>query len=763
MSNPEQSAPSQPTSVVRNTVGRGKEPVTQNRATTSTLIQGIRKHSQRVKTVEEEIEVVIKKKKSSREEDDLSQPWVCEETDPFTPQIRYFNFSKTRMPSHIKTYDKKYIKDPIELHNIKQRDGEPAEDFVRKYKLESRDVKGALECIRISEFVHGITNPELIKRLHDKIPKKVDEMMRVTTSFLRGEVAASNHERKKTKQIKEMLKAGKLSHLIKELKQNNRKEQPKVAKKGETYEKDKALAILMVQPWERMARQRITQSFSPNPEIFFHPSGKMKEQKMNFMVVRSQSPYNGIIGRPGVRKLQAVPSTAHEMLKILVEGGVITLKSSKLVPLECAMVSEHEETLSAAKPIIDERVKVAINLEYQEQTVMIGSTLTGKGRNKLCGLLQRNLDIFAWNPADMTGVPRHIAEHRLNVREGCSPVRQKKRGQSAKKPSNTRRSWKTYGGRNNERKKSLPFFKTLKKCTKKSDFHWTTESKKAFKKIKQLIAEIPMLMAPMEKEELIVYLAATKETVSAILMTEREDKQMPIYFVSRALRGPELNYMSIKKMVLALVHASKRLKRSSCTGGSGAGLILTNPEGMEFTYALRFRFDATKNEAEYEALIAGLRIAEQICVKNLQANVDSRLVANQVMEHTLGEGIKARLDARSKNWMEELPHILWAHRTMIKTINGDTPFSLTYETEAVIHAEIGMPTLRTAAVDLTRNNEALEINLDLLEEKREEASTREAKSNAKIEKYYNSKVTDMSKVDKIEAKRTKPGTGMKGV
>nr|GEZ91072.1 reverse transcriptase domain-containing protein [Tanacetum cinerariifolium] len=81
---------------------------------------------------------------------------------------------------------KKYIKDPIELHNIKQRDGESTEDFVRRYKLESRDVKGAPECMRISEFVHRITNPDLIKRLHDKIPKAMDEMMRVTTSFLRG-------------------------------------------------------------------------------------------------------------------------------------------------------------------------------------------------------------------------------------------------------------------------------------------------------------------------------------------------------------------------------------------------------------------------------------------------------------------------------------------------------------------------------------------------------------------------------------------------
>ncbi|GJW84784.1 reverse transcriptase domain-containing protein [Tanacetum coccineum] len=770
---------------------------------------------------------------------------------------------------------KKCIKDPIEIHNIKQREGESTEDFVKRYKLESRDVKGAPECMRISGFVHGITNPELIKRLYDKILKTVDEMIRVTTSFLRGR-------------------------------------------------KDKALAILMVRPWERVARQRITQSFSPNPEIFFPPLGedegteattplvrfsgeiiwpigqiqllvKIGDEEhsvsawINFMVVRSSSPYNGIIGRPGVKKLQAVPSTAHGMLKILVEGGVITLKSSKLVPLKCAVVFGPEGAPSATKPIIEERIKVVINQKYPKQTVMIGSTLTEEGRNKLYGLLQRNLDIFAWKPADMTSVPRHIAEHRLNVREGCSShddswrmcvdfkdlnkacpkdgyplpeidwkveslcgfpfkcfldaykgyhqIQMAKEDEEktafitsqgifcyTKMPFGLRNAGATYQrlvdkafhkqiGRNLEvyvddlviksrtedeivrdieetfktlreinmklnpkkctfgveegmflgykvnskglkvcpdkvdavlslpspkclkdvqklngklaslnrflaksAEKSLPFFKTLKKCTKKSDFHWTTEAEEAFKQMKQLIAELPMLTAPMEKEELIVYLAAAKETVSAVLMTEREAKQMPIYFVSRALRGPELNYTSMEKLVLALVHASKRLKRyfqahpiivitdqpiqqilsrpevagrlqkwsielgeyaihyrprvsvkgqiladfiverpeedspdtpmeeeeelpepwilftdgSSCTDGSGAGLILTNPEGMEFTYALRFRFDATNNEAEYEALIAGLRIAEQMGVKNLQAILDLRLVANQV-------------------------------------------------------------------------------------------------------------------------------------
>ncbi|GJX35717.1 reverse transcriptase domain-containing protein [Tanacetum coccineum] len=243
--------------------------------------------------------------------------------------------------------------------------------------------------------------------------------------------------------------------------------------------------------------------------------------------------------------------------------------------------------------------------------------------------------------------------------------------------------------------KSLPFFKTLKKCTKKSDFQWTTEAEMAFKQMKKSIAELPMLTAPKEKEELIIYLTAAKEAISAVLMTERDGKKIPIYFVSRALQGPEINYTPMEKLILALVSTSKRLKRyfqvhiiivitdqpikqilsnpevtgrllkwsfeleehdvhyrprtsvkgqilanfimerledgpqdtpikdeeappdpwilftdgSSCTDGSGAGLIITNPEAMEFTYALRFRFDATNNEAEYKALIAGLRIA----------------------------------------------------------------------------------------------------------------------------------------------------------
>ncbi|GJR36418.1 reverse transcriptase domain-containing protein [Tanacetum coccineum] len=109
-------------------------------------------------------------------------------------------------------------------------------------------------------------------------------------------------------------------------------------------------------------------------------------------------------------------------------------------------------------------------------------------------------------------------------------------------------------------KKSLPFFKTLKKYTKKSDFLWTEEAEAVFRQMKEHIAKLPMLTALKEQEELIIYLAASKEAVIVVLMTEREARQMPIYFVSRVLRGPEVNYTSMEKLVLALVHASKRLR-----------------------------------------------------------------------------------------------------------------------------------------------------------------------------------------------------------
>ncbi|GJY90864.1 reverse transcriptase domain-containing protein [Tanacetum coccineum] len=488
---------------------------------------------------------------------------------------------------------------------------------------------------------------------------------------------------------------------------------------------------------------------------------------------------------------------------------------------------------------------------------------------------------------------------------------------------------------------------------KKSEFQWTPEAEKAFQSMKECITELPMVTVPKPKEELIMYLCVAREAISAVLLSKRDSRQMPIYFVSRVLQALEINYSPMEKVVLALVHATKRLRRyyqahptavvtdqpikqilprtsirgqvladfiaekpdeeeplvgvqteeavpepcvlfmdrSSCLEGSGARLILTSLEGKEFTYELRFEFDAS-NKAEYEALIVGLRIGEQMGIKNQITKVDSRFIANQInglykakeqsmtqyleksrtliggfekfsieqvlrsenkkadalrkitstsfahltkqvlvetlkrksieereilammeeeeycwmtplveylTEGTLPAKIKkARTikimerqfamingvlyrksflelwlrfglpgeiisdngkrfkDNPFKDWceklnirqrfasVEEVPHVLWAHRTMVKTSNGDTPFALTYGTEAVIPVEIGMPSLRCAEVNQAKNDKGILLNLDILEERREKAAVREARSKAKMEKYYNAKVRSTS-------------------
>nr|GFD21758.1 reverse transcriptase domain-containing protein [Tanacetum cinerariifolium] len=90
---------------------------------------------------------------------------------------------------------KKYVKDPVEIHDIKQMDGESIKDFIERFKKETGCMKGAPECMRISEFMHGVNNPELTKRLNEHVPKTMEEMMITTTAFIRGEAAAASKKK----------------------------------------------------------------------------------------------------------------------------------------------------------------------------------------------------------------------------------------------------------------------------------------------------------------------------------------------------------------------------------------------------------------------------------------------------------------------------------------------------------------------------------------------------------------------------------------
>ena len=74
--------------------------------------------------------------------------------------------------------------------------------------------------------------------------------------------------------------------------------------------------------------------------------------------------------------------------------------------------------------------------------------------------------------------------------------------------------------------------------------------------------------------------------------------------------------------------------------GRGVELILTSPEGIDFEYALIFGFQASNNEAEYEAIIAGLNLAHSLEVDQLEVCSDSQLVVKQIEDAYEAKGEK---------------------------------------------------------------------------------------------------------------------------
>ncbi|GJY27675.1 reverse transcriptase domain-containing protein [Tanacetum coccineum] len=713
---------------------------------------------------------------------------------------------------------KKCIKDPVKIHHIKQRDGESTEEFLRRYKLEYRDHSSEVRWRLLimserSHFRHG-NNRKLDRSKTSK--KKASETNQVTTLVekknaskfceFHGEVGHTTDKCMHLKrQIEEMLKPEKLSHLIKELKQSNGKDQAKAAKKGKLQERtshcqstriaNKDYPKLSLLSRDSHSHLLGVEDGTEGPMIieaeigghFIHhmymDGGSSLEIMyehcfnrfcqeigneehstsawMNFMVVRSPSPYNGIIGRPGVKRIHAIPSTAHGMLKFPMTGRTVTLRSSRIVLLECTMVSGPGTQQPVINQVIEEKIKdlnkacpkdgyplpkidwkveslygypfkcfldaykgyhqIKMVKEDEEKTAFIttqgifcyakmsfelknaGATyqhLVDKAFQKQIG---QNLEVYL---DDLIIKSRTEQEVIKDIEEMFKTIREINMKFNPKKCTFGMREGTFLGYKvitdglkvcsnkveailslpslmflkdvqilngklgslnrflSKSAEKSLPFFKTLNKCTKKSNFQWTTKAKMTFKQMKKLIAELPMLTAPKEKEKLIVYLAAAKEAISTVLMMERERETsahlLRQSFITRS--GNKLHpngkadtssdQTSVKGQILAdfivdhpeddpsdtPMEDKEELSDpwilftdgSSCIDGSGADLILTNPEGAEFTYALRFRFDPTNNEAEYEALIAGLRIAEQMGVKNLLENVDSWLVANQV-------------------------------------------------------------------------------------------------------------------------------------
>ncbi|GMH21490.1 hypothetical protein Nepgr_023332 [Nepenthes gracilis] len=212
--------------------------------------------------------------------------------------------------------------------------------------------------------------------------------------------------------------------------------------------------------------------------------------------------------------------------------------------------------------------------------------------------------------------------------------------------------------------KYQPFFKALR-GTKSNGFQWTADCQYALNELKQYLASPSLLASPKDGEELCLYLAVSEVSLSSVLVRQESDIQQPVYYVSKILTGPETRYPeTFKKLV---IFAARKLRPRPAIkaqaladfivetstpiheeqpaeneeqpdevpewtlhGGSGAGVILTAPDGFEIKYSLKLDFPATNNVAEYKALLAGLRLAKECSAKRLAVHSDSELIVNQI-------------------------------------------------------------------------------------------------------------------------------------
>ncbi|XP_071687443.1 uncharacterized protein [Rutidosis leptorrhynchoides] len=117
---------------------------------------------------------------------------------------------------------------------------------------------------------------------------------------------------------------------------------------------------------------------------------------------------------------------------------------------------------------------------------------------------------------------------------------------------------------------------TLKGCLSKKDFIWTDEVERAFQDVKAFLKELPALTAPIPGETLTVYLAASSEAISSVLITDRGKTQMPVYFVSKVLQNGELTAYVDSQLVASQLNGSFEARDTSMQKYQELTKALTN-------------------------------------------------------------------------------------------------------------------------------------------------------------------------------------------
>src|SRR3954465_15671547 len=111
--------------------------------------------------------------------------------------------------------------------------------------------------------------------------------------------------------------------------------------------------------------------------------------------------------------------------------------------------------------------------------------------------------------------------------------------------------------------KAIALYQLMKKTEK---FTWTPQANEAFRELKRMLSTVPILVAPIEKEPMMLYIAATNRVISVVMVVERPEKdkaqqiQRPVYYISQVLSASKQNYPHYQKMCYGVYMAVKKLR-----------------------------------------------------------------------------------------------------------------------------------------------------------------------------------------------------------
>ncbi|GJY36872.1 reverse transcriptase domain-containing protein [Tanacetum coccineum] len=175
-------------------------------------------------------------------------------------------------------------------------------------------------------------------------------------------------------------------------------------------------------------------------EITIGDAPLTRKETLNFVIVKSDSPYNMLLGRIAMPKMGIMVSTIHGATKFHTTKRIGTVFSThEFDKVKEGMKKVRETPLANKKGVFSctmAEEKVVINNKYPEQIATIKKQLPEHFKGRLRDLLRSNADVFAWTHANLTGIPRTITvkgkpfntEYKLNKYSHVKPIKQKRRG-----------------------------------------------------------------------------------------------------------------------------------------------------------------------------------------------------------------------------------------------------------------------------------------------------------------------------------------------